>query len=630
MPHLDERDDEIVITARKFSVAYNRDDPHFFTVVLPFLSQKFFIPAGCDSVEKMDLNRSLIEVKCQASRDRVQMELHYVSSLWRKTYFIVVFDDHLSFFYEVVGCHSLSTVRFFEGIWESGFTEDFFTVHFNDRKRTPYREYSSASPVGFDVVFTPEPNVYDRRYSESFESALISVNSDFQDYRGGNFYFNPGILCFLVSSNDRRSWLSLGLAVPPGEHLFSDYEYIGGTHFGLSLNYCNARSVDGTFRTPQVVMFVGGNEVATLGAYVQHLQKEQLTPAPASQKESWWRGPIICPVGHQYYQTDLFRVRSPKERSEDTAGYFACTQVNCEEFVRRIDEGGLDWRIFVIDVKWFINAGQKAVDIGRWPDMRGFVDNIHKRGKRVIIWWSPWDTEGWCKEDCITFSSGACGEQLNRPGKLVKWDKVMDGVKLAPDITLPRVREMVTLQLKALLGSEGMDIDGLKIDHSAATPGVFGLVFPTGSQQLYGIELMRYYQSYLYDTVKAIKSDALVIGQAANPYFADCIDMVRLGDTYSRLRDSIVDMMRFRAQMARLANPGWLIDMDGWPMPSVAALREYASFQTDTGVPTFCYVSHLDTTGDAIPPELLSQIRIQWDEYINKWYTAQEARAIRE
>jgi len=272
----------------------------------------------------------------------------------------------------------------------------------------------------------------------------------------------------------------------------------------------------------------------------------------------------------------------------------------------------------LIDVKWFINAGRKIVDIGRWPDMRRFVDNIHGRGKKVLIWWSPWDTEGWCKEDCITFSYAACGKQLNRPGKLVKLDAVTDGIKLAPDITIPRVREAIASQLLQLLGKEGTDIDGLKIDHCAATPGVFGMVFPAGSQQLFGIELMRYYQSYLYETVKTIKPDALVVGQSANPYFADCIDMIRLGDTYSRTRESIVGMMAFRAQMAKAANREWLIDMDGWPMPSVTALSEYTAFQVSTGVPTLCYVSHLDTTGDVIPAEVLLHIRTQWDQYVNK------------
>jgi hypothetical protein len=143
------------------------------------------------------------------------------------------------------------------------------------------------------------------------------------------------------------------------------------------------------------------------------------------------------------------------------------------------------------------------------------------------------------------------------------------------------------------------------------------MVFPQGSQQLYGIELMHYYQAYLYETVKAIKPDALVVGQSANPYFADCMDMIRLGDTYSRNRTSIADMMGFRTQMARVANQDWLVDMDGWPMPSVAALREYTEFQANTGVPTLCYVSHLDTTGEAIPAELMSLIRAQWDRYIS-------------
>ncbi|MGZ5442320.1 MAG: TIM-barrel domain-containing protein [Thermoanaerobaculia bacterium] len=616
MPNVAERDGRTLVEAAGFSVVYERCSPHFFTVAAGTLVQRFLIPASCDSLERKDLTVSLVDRRLREMPDRVQFTFEYISSLWRKTYYIDIFDDHVAFYYDIVGCASVSNLRFFEGISAVGFEEDFFTAHFNDRKPTPYRHNSRASPVGFQLVFNPEPNVYDKRHFEYFDYSVISVNSDFTDYCGGSFYFNPGILCFVIGTVSRQTWLTLGLAVRPGEYLFSDFEYRGGTEFGLALNYCGVHRIDGAFRSPAIVMFCGTDEVESIATYTRHLRREGLTPEPTSERQDWWCGPIICPVGHQYYQTDLFRRRSPGERPRDTAGYFACTQLNCEEFIRLIDAWHLPWRIFVIDVKWFINGGQKIVDVGRWPDMRRFVDDIHRKGKRVLIWWSPWDTEGWSSEECITFNHRAAGEHRNPPGKLAKFESVADGARLGPDITLPAVREKVTRQLHELLSAEGVNADGVKIDHTAATPGLYGMVFPANSAMLYGIELLRYYQSFLYQSVKRIKRDALVVGQSANPYFADCIDMVRMGDTYSRSEHSIVDQMAFRVQMARVANSEWLVDLDGWPMPSVTALAEYAAYQVGAGVPTLCYASHLDTTGELIPENVMLNIKELWDRYV--------------
>lgn len=115
-----------------------------------------------------------------------------------------------------------------------------------------------------------------------------------------------------------------------------------------------------------------------------------------------------------------------------------------------------------------------------------------------------------------------------------------------------------------------------------------------------------------YETVKEVKPDALVIGQSPNPYFAGAQDMLRLGDIYTHHAESVAEEMSFRAAMARIANPSWLIDTDGWPMPSLVALREYVDLQPAIGVPSLYYVSHLDTTGQALTPDDYARIRRAW------------------
>lgn len=619
MPELRTNSTELTVKSEQFQVIYESANPHYFTVRFNSMNQDFFIPAGCDSFEKKDLFINQVDFQNEVFTDFVRLSFKYRSNLWDKTYYLDIYDSHIEFYYDLFGTHRISDLHFFEGINVDGFEEHYFTKHFNDHKVTPYREYSTASPVNFKKVFNPEPNVYHKQYFDFFEYSQISVNSDFIDYCGGNFFFNPGIFCFLISQNLSEGWLSLGLAVKPGQYFFSEYEYIGGAEFGLNLNYCGLHQVDGAFRTPKIIIHPGNTEEETLKKYITYLKDKCLVPQKKRAFHDWWRGPIISGIGHQCYQADLFRVRSPRERPRDLAGYFMCTQVNYTDFVSRLDSYHLAWKILVIDVKWYINAGLKQIDVGRWPDMRGFVDKLHKRGKKALIWWGPWKTEGWDVSECIVYSTEDCGSHQNCPGRFSKFGEVYDGVKLAPDITLTSVQKKVRQQLEYLLGNNDkcIDLDGLKLDHTAETPALYGLKFPKRSKQLYGVELLRYYHTFLYDTVKEIKNDALVVGQSPNPYFTDCIDMIRLGDTYSHTRDSIVDQMSFRHKMATIVDPSWLIDMDGWPMPSLKALHEYAEFQVIHGVPSLYYATHLDTTGEAIPKHEWEHIRKLWDQYVD-------------
>ncbi|MGH3621084.1 MAG: hypothetical protein ACRDQ5_04745, partial [Sciscionella sp.] len=156
------------------------------------------------------------------------------------------------------------------------------------------------------------------------------------------------------------------------------------------------------------------------------------------------------------------------------------------------------------------------------------------------------------------------------------------------------------------------DVDGFKIDHLSAVPGIYDMAFPHGSERLFGIEAARAYLELLYESAKEVKPDALLIGQSPNPYLADVQDMLRLGDIYAHHPNSVVSEMTFRAAMASIADSDWLIDTDGWPMPSLTAFREYVAVQPTLGVPSLYYVTHLDTTGEAFTAEDYARLRRAW------------------
>jgi hypothetical protein len=279
--------------------------------------------------------------------------------------------------------------------------------------------------------------------------------------------------------------------------------------------------------------------------------------------------------------------------------------------VERLDAFQVPWGTLVIDARWFIAGGLKNVDVGRWPDLRGFIDAQHRRGRRVLLWWGPWNPEGIAAEHCVRYRSAQHPHRLNRPGRLVKFGSYRDSTSLAIDVTLPPVRDMIRAQVRTALGRDGLDADGFKIDQVSAVPGIYGMTFSEGSGRLFGIEALRAYLSLLYETAKEVKHDALLIGQSPNPYLADVQDMLRLG-ICGGLRDSVVPEVNFGAAMARIADPDWLIDTNGWPIPSLTAFREYIEAQPAIGVPDLCYASHLDTTGEALTVEDYRRIRRVW------------------
>lgn len=540
-----------------------------------------------------------------------------VSTRWHKTHYLDVYPDHLVFHSVCRGSGAIERIRYFDVIEDSGFIEHFALLkHFNDKDRTHPREYSTGSPPGFKYVLCPEGNSRGKQIFAPFENAQVSISADFT-VNGGNFAANPGIFSFAVAQDPVSEWLSLGLAAPPGEHLFSDFDYLGGRTFALSLSCWGALRIRGEYRPPAIVLVPGASAADALRGYVGVLTKRHPVPRPAVTAADWWQRPMACGWGHQCYQADLFRVRSPRERPPDTAAYTLSTQATYRDIVETLDRHDVPWGTLIIDARWHLAGGLKTIDIGRWPDLRGFIDALHDRGRRVLLYWSPWDTDGLPGHECVrdrlaglaaAAAFAAPQQQARRAGK------AGPGGKLAIDITLPAARARVAEQVRTALGSGPgcWNADGLKLDHLADTPGTTGMAFEPQSGRLFGIEAAHAMLAVIYAAAKEAKDDALILGESPSPYFADVQDMTRLGDTYTQHASSILTDMRFRADMAAIAQPGGLIMADGWPVPSLAAWREYAAEQPAIGIPSLYYATHLDTTGEAFGPADYALVRQAW------------------
>lgn len=601
---------EVKNTIGKLSFEF--DKPFLFKISFDKIQQAFYIPSGCDTLTSHDISIKHLSTKVEKNEGKITIEIGYLTSLWKITYYIEVYTDRFEYFYKIIGKGEIDKIRFFEGLRTE--IKKSPLRGFSDKKPLEYSDFSCACKTSFYELFCPEPNNYSKNIFSPHEKSSISVNSDL-DYCGGNFVANPSLFCFTITDETKTEWISIGLIVAPNEYHFSEFNFTGNEKFSFHLKCFGLLKVDKEYSTPKIVIAKDSDHEKSLKGYVNLLEKYRLIPiSKPLQKYSWWSKPIICGWGHQCYMGDLFRVRSPKERKADQACYFMNTQHNYAAFIDLIDAQEINWGTLIIDGKWYINEGLKLVDTGRWPALKDFVSKLHRRGKKILLWWNPWSPEGFAKEECITYEKPPFQVERNPPGRFAKFGGFSFGQSIAPDITLPSVRKKIKERLHVFLEDSlnGYNIDGFKIDHVAATPAMYDMVFPKGSKKLFGVELLKYYLDFFYSTVKKIKEDALIIGQSPNPYFRNCFDMLRLGDIYTGEIDNVNKEMLYRHAMAKIANPNWVIDMDGWPFPSLEAMRNYVKIQMEYGIPSLYYATHLDTTAEAIPDDIFKIIKEKW------------------
>ena len=174
---------------------------------------------------------------------------------------------------------------------------------------------------------------------------------------------------------------------------------------------------------------------------------------------------------------------------------------------------------------------------------------------------------------------------------------------------LDRLRAIV----HRLLGPEGLDADGFKVDFTQRAPSGRTLQASNGT---WGMAALHRLIGTMHDAAKSAKADALVVCHTMHPSFGDVCDMVRLNDVLKRdpsgARVPVVDQMRFRAEIARRSLPDHPIDTDQWPMPSRAQWLAYAEEQPALGVPALYYLESIDRSGEPVEAEDLDRIRRLW------------------
>lgn len=474
---------------------------------------------------------------------------------------------------------------------------------------------SFFSGIAFRSVFVPAPTQPVQVVRPAHAGAVLGAVGDSDPGRLHGIFSPPPLVLGLgrpaaldPAVPGEGAWL--GMAVrSPVEALTCTavhYEPLDGG-FRIRLPYEGHTRVRGSWMSPTMVLRPAESAYEVVTHYREDLEAHGLARRTSHRPADWWFEPIFCGWGAQCARA-LHLVHSaaaptaptaPESEQEEGSVVAAAPQlasaVVYDQFLALLDEHDLDPGTIVIDDRWQAEYGAATVDTRRWPDLKAWIAARHDEGRRVLLWWKAWDPEGLPAEECITDTAG-------RP--------------VAADPGHPRYRERVRSVVARLLGGDGLDADGFKVDFTQRTPSGRTL---RGGDGCWGIAGLHLLLSTLYEAAKAAKPDALVVAHAVHPSFGDVADMVRLNDVLkgdlAGRQVPVVEQMRFRHDVAIRALPDMPIDTDQWPMPSRAEWLQYAEIQPSLGVPALYYLETIDRSGERIEAEDLAVIRRTWRRY---------------
>jgi hypothetical protein len=478
------------------------------------------------------------------------------------------------------------------------------------------------SSIEYRSVFVPTPTEPVDLVRPAASAATLGVLGDALPGRL-HAVFSPPPLCLVLGREPAASaldvpdgpdagWLALGLVGPVADLGFTELRYLpldGG--FLIELDHDAHTVVDGSWRSPALVLRPAADPWRALRDHRGDLVRAGAPAGPVAPAAGWWAEPIFCgwgaqcarapqagePAEHPYRVQDLGPAVAPPGRP--TAPDLARQEVY-DELLAHLAAHEVVPGTVVVDDKWQAAYGTAEVDADRWPDLRAWVAARHATGQRVLLWWKAWDPEGLPLEECLVDAGG-------RP--------------VAVDPASPAYRERVRRTVAHLLGPDGIDADGFKVDFTQRAPAGHSVRphGPAAADRPWGVAALHALLGDLYRAAKAAKPDALVVTHTPHPAFADVCDMVRLNDVLERDTAGrvvpLADQMRVRREIARVALPGHLIDTDQWPMLDRAQWRAYVEAQAEGGVPALYYAERVDRSGEPLTRDDLALVAGQWEAY---------------
>ncbi|MDF2923462.1 MAG: hypothetical protein K0R57_2376 [Paenibacillaceae bacterium] len=521
------------------------------------------------TAEGSDVDEELLQLDHEQTGEGVVLVWRTRSSLWeQKAYMLDCREDRFLYKVQVTGSGKLHKLAYFSGAGR--------TVCKGSRYDASHYALPVAAGGGADV-----------RVHTTAQNGELTLG-----------YMAPPQFCFPFRMEGAPQWLGLGLAARPGAYNFDSFAYrFHAPYYGLFRMYLETdlkgyTTVNGQFETPAILGGSGGDEWEVLRHYSRwhyteggcaNPREEGSGPVGANEdahphmEPSWWSGPFFCGWGEQ----NSIERANPFVHANERA-YTAMSD--------RLDELGLKPTVIIIDDKWQRYYGESLPDPGKWPSLRAYTDREHAKGRRVVLWFKTWNTEGLDADECVTL-----------------WTQ-----PLGADPTNPKYRERMKRTIRLLLSDEEgcCNCDGFKIDFANCMP--LGPDLRTSEPGVYGVELLKRMMALLYEAAKEVKSDALINCSACHPYFAEVADQIRLHDYYGGMRHS-VDVMTHRAALFQAAMPGISMDTDGASHTHYRDTMAYMRAAPKLGVPD---LYNLSSTSEApLTRADWEEIRLIWEAY---------------
>jgi hypothetical protein len=516
---------------------------------------RFFSGGACNADGQRDLMSEMQPWQSVEARpDCLIYSRKCRSTLWREKEFVALCrPGSIEFFFRLQGQNrALTELRFFRGIYQGS-------------------EFGFAGQ--YDEIYNTAANFQERLYYHPCDSFRISFGNVLTDMVGGQALASPCHCLGLMARGERRC-LVAGLAARPGQYRWDDFiwnpevevnptAYHNDAHLagGFAIDYAGKEKVNGIWETPRLLLTVAASQKQVLPTYLRCCYQQGYLNEPQPRPiEEWWRKPIYCTWHDQVALAykDCTDYTQPTLASPNDF----CTEKYTDEWLDILERNNCRPGTVILDAKWQRCKNAADPDPDKWPDFRNWVERCHRRDIRVFLWNNAWDKEGLPDDECIT----------------------RDGRPIAADITNPkyerRFREMIRRYFSD--APDSFNADGLKLDGLLGLPTGPGLENHAG---LWGLELQRYYLQLLYTEAKKYNKSVCISTFVANPYLADCCDMVRIADMYTH-RLTAQQTMLHRAEIYQQTMPYTLIDTDGqFAHHTFDDYRRELQVQAEIGIP---------------------------------------------
>ncbi|MBN1349769.1 hypothetical protein JXJ21_10200 [candidate division KSB1 bacterium] len=343
--------------------------------------------------------------------------------------------------------------------------------------------------IGFDSstwrrYFSPEPDEY---YKEPPVVDVKAVNDK-------QWIFSPAPLNISVETD--AGWFSVGLAELGPFTRFGMLE--SAIWLDIPWKKMN-KSSGGLLPLSPLIFTINRSEWHAVADYRTYLEETDYLPAINNffKPVEWWLQPVLSTRGERI-------VNKIDEKGD------LYTSIWVKDYILKQMNNFEDIHFTIIISSKWQDAFGSAHASSRFSDLRQLVDWCHDKGHKVILDWRAWNAEA---------------------TSLAQEMRVTDGDFI--DATHEDFKKYIQFSCEMMLSSAdtAYNADGIKISGNYSLRDPLKAAYNDSSMGIGMLELYAYMKA-VYNQAKAIKPDALIIGEAQAPQFRDVLDVVCINEDW--------------------------------------------------------------------------------------------------